>query len=250
LETGDSLIVHSDRNSLQRVLLEGNITNTTISKPREYPADNLAIKFNAGGTITLRAFFDYANDYEVTVATQSSNSNLQHANSTYYISQGSFELDITVFVNESNAPTQVPTLSPSESFLSWMSKFGEAFPFWVKALYLVLGIQFFTVGGLWIRRQTARKEEGPQPLDYGDKAFLWIDLAYKFLLVSFLAIILIMGGELLGLFILRFMFLVSLDLLSLWDLFVVGFAAGALIIVYLARFTLERAFDLKPIEDE
>ena len=131
-----------------------------------------------------------------------------------------------------------------------MGKFGEAFPFWVKALYLVLGIQFFAVGGLWIRRQTAKKEEEPQPLDSGDKAFLWIDVTYKFLLVSFLAIILIMGGELLGLFILRFMFLVSLDLLSLWDLFVVGFAGGILVIVYLARFTLGRVFDLKPIEEE
>ena len=54
----------------------------------------------------------------------------------------------------------------------------------------------------------------------------------------------------LALFILRFMFLASLNLLSLWDLFVVGFAGSVAVIAYLFRFTLEKIFDLKPIEDE
>jgi len=70
------------------------------------------------------------------------------------------------------------------------------------------------------------------------------------LVVSFAAIVAIMGGELLLLFVLRFMFLASVDLLSLWDVFVIGFAVGAILIVYLLRFTLEKAFDLKPVEDE
>jgi hypothetical protein len=38
--------------------------------------------------------------------------------------------------------------------------------------------------------------------------------------------------------------------LSLWDLFVVGFAAGIVVMTYLIRFALERGFDLKPLEDE
>jgi hypothetical protein len=59
-----------------------------------------------------------------------------------------------------------------------------------------------------------------------------------------------MGGEAVVLFVLRFMFLVSLNLLSLWDLFVVGFAAGVVVIAYLIRFTLEKAFDLKPMEND
>ncbi len=77
-----------------------------------------------------------------------------------------------------------------------------------------------------------------------------MDVGYKFLVVSFVSIVAIMGGELVILFILRFMFLASFDLLSLWDLFVVGFAAGAIVMVYLMRFTLEKAFDLKPVDDE
>jgi hypothetical protein len=121
---------------------------------------------------------------------------------------------------------------------------------WIKALYLVLGLQFFGVGGVWIRRETKRKASSPQRLDIGDKAYLWLDVAYKFLTLSFVAIVAIMFGELLILFILRFMFLISLNLLSLWDLFVIGFALGAIIIVYLTRFTLEKVFDLKPLEDE
>jgi hypothetical protein len=59
-----------------------------------------------------------------------------------------------------------------------------------------------------------------------------------------------MGGELILLFVLRFMFLASFSLLSLWDLFVVGFAAGAVIIMYIIRFSLEKGFDLKPMGDE
>ena len=113
LQTGDSLIVHSDQMSLQRVILEGNITKATLSKPSEYPAHNFGITVETQGSITLRAFFDYAHDYEVTVATQPSNSDLEHANSTYYISQGSFELDIAISVSKRNAPIEVPPLSPS-----------------------------------------------------------------------------------------------------------------------------------------
>ena len=120
----------------------------------------------------------------------------------------------------------------------------------MKGLYLALGLQFFVVGALWIARESKRKESAGQRLDLGDKGYLWLDIVYKFLVVSFAAIIAIMGGELLLLFVLRFMFLASLDLLSLWDLFVIGFAAGAIVIVYLIRFGLEKVFDLKPVEDQ
>jgi hypothetical protein len=168
------------------------------------------------------------------------------------VSGGSFELDVNLVFNQRpNAQSEmVSTASPGESFVGWLQKFGQAFPSWVKLVYLIFGVQFFTVGGLWIKRETAKKEVAAQHFDVGDKAFLWVDVTYKFLLASFLAIIAVMGGEIFFLFVLRFMFLVSFNLLSLWDLFVICFAAGAVIIAYLARFTLERAFDFKPIEDE
>jgi hypothetical protein len=250
LSVGDSLIIRSDRNSIQRVLVEGNLTNATLTKPAQYPANDFAITTKSPGTITLKVYFDYVSDYGITLAIQTTDVSSAHSNDTYYMSGGPLELDITAVFDPRPTPADVtPSVSPWDSFAGWMGKFGEAFPVWVKVLYLVLGVQFFAVGGLWIRRETSKRESGAQHLDNGDRAFLWVDIAYKFLLVSFLAIILIMGGELLVLFILRFMFLVSLDLLSLWDLFVVGFAAGTMIIVYLVRFTLEKAFDMKPMEE-
>lgn len=251
LAAGDLLLVRSDHVSIQRVLVEGNLTNTTLRKPTQYPANEFGITASSPGTLTLRVHFDYTSDYSVVLAIQELGVSSARDNATYYLSGGPFELDITaVFDSHPNSPIVTPSVSPWDSFGGWVGKFSEAFPLWVKAVYLILGVQFFAVGGLWIRRETTKKESSAQHLDGGDRAFLWVDVAYKFLLISFLAIILIMGGELLVLFILRFMFLVSLDLLSLWDLFVIGFAAGAVIIAYIVRFTLEKAFDLKPMEDE
>ncbi len=155
-------------------------------------------------------------------------------NSTsYYVSGGTLELDVSAYFNPRpiDIAAVAPLISPWDSLVDWFGSFGQAFPLWVKALYLLLGVQFLAVGGLWIRRETASREGTAQRLDGGDKAYLWLDIVYKFLLASFVAIVAIMGGELILLFVLRFMFLVSINLLSLWDLFVVGFAAGAVIIV-------------------
>ncbi len=253
LNTGDTLVIQSNRTSIQQVFVQGNLSVTNISKPSQYPSNSFEIQGLRPASYVLQVFFNYPQDYTVNLFVKSPNQTVSQVNATYYMSGGSLELDVTaVFNAQSNDSVQVipPSVSPWNSFADWMGKFGQAFPLWVKLLYLLLGIQFFGVGGLWIRRETHRKEGAGQHFDVGDKVYLWLDVAYKFLLVSFVAIVAIMGGELLILFVLRFMFLVTLDLLSLWDLFVVGFAAGAIIMVYLMRFTLEKAFDLKPIEDE
>ena len=86
--------------------------------------------------------------------------------------------------------------------------------------------------------------------DLGDKIYLWVDIAFRFLLVSFVALGIVMGGEVLIILILRYMFLITITPLSLWNLFSLGFAFGAVAIVYLVRAGLERGFDLKPMEDE
>lgn len=252
LNVGESLIIRSDRNSIQRVFLVGNLSYADIPKPSQYPANDFEIVAFNPGSYELRVLFDHPSDYKVNVFVKSSGDTVTKNSTTYFLSGGTFELDVNATFNPrpNNPAVATPSVSPWNSFVNWVGKFGQAFPLWVKLLYLGLGVQFFAVGGLWIKRETARKESRAQPLDTGDKAFLWLDLAYKLLLVSFVAIVAIMGGELLILFILRFMFLVSLDLLSLWDLFIVGFAAGAVIIGYVIRLTLEKVFDLKPVEDE
>ena len=252
LSTGDSLVVQSDRASIQQVFVQGNFSATNMTRLVHYPAADYEIQAFNPGSFDLRFIFDYPTEYQINLLTRSSDSSSPGNNTTYYLSGGSFELDVSVVFNARPHPPAiaVPSLSPWDSLLQWIGKFGEAFPLWVKGLYLALGLQFFGVGGLWIARESKRKETAGQRLDLGDKAYLWLDVAYKFLVVSFVAIIAIMGGELLLLFVLRFMFLASVDFLSLWDLFVVGFAAGAIIMVYLIRFSLEKLFDLKPVEDE
>jgi hypothetical protein len=251
---GDSLTVSSNRTSIQRILVEGNVSNAVLKAPSKYPADSFTISSRSPATYQLESLFNFSSDYAVNLFVQASNSSIYYVsnNSTYYISSGPFQLDVTVVFVPPPYISHViaATASPWQSFATWLEKFGEAFPVWVKLVYLAFGFQFLAVGGLWIRRETARKEAVSQRLDTGDKAFLWVDVAYKFLLASFLAILTIMGGEVLFLFLLRFMFLASLDLLSLWDLFVICFAAGVAVIAYLVRFTLEKAFDLRPMEDD
>jgi len=252
LSTGDSLVVQSNMASMQQVFIEGNLSATNLTRPAHYPTDHFAIQAFNPDSFELRFMFDYPNEYQVNVFTKSSDSSAPGNSTTYYLSGGTFELDVNTMFNASpnNQAVFILPVSPWDSFVGWIGKFGQAFPLWVKALYFVLGLQFFGVGGLWIARESKRKETTAQRLDLGNKAYLWLDVIYKFLAVSFAAILAIMGGELLLLFVLRFMFLASLDLLSLWDLFVVGFAIGAIIIVYLVRFTFEKAFDFKPVEDE
>jgi hypothetical protein len=252
LNTGDSLLVQSDQPTIQQLFVQGNFSAANMTRPTSYPADSFQIQAFSPGSFELKFLFDLPSEYQVSVLTKPMEASPNGSNSTtYYVSGGSFELDVNAVFNAHPATSAVtfPSVSPWDSFLQWIGKFGEAFPLWVKGLYLALGLQFFAVGGLWIARESKRKEKTGQRFDIGDKAYLWIDLIYKFLLVSFAAIIAIMGGELLLLFVLRFMFLASLDLLSLWDLFVVGFAAGAIIMAYMIRFTMEKVFDLKPVED-
>lgn len=231
--------------------MEGNLSSANLTRPVQYPTNKFALTVFNPGTYEIRFLFDDSNDYKVNLHVQTVDGGVTNS-TTYYLSGGPFELDVNAaFVyRPSSHPSIASSLSPWDNFVNWVGKFGQAFPFWVKLLYLALAVQFFGVGGLWIRRQTSRRESSAQRLDLGDKIFLWLDVTYKYLLVSFLAIIMIMGGELLILFLLRFMFLASIELLSLWDLFVAGFAVGVVIITYLVRFTLEKVFDLKPIEDD
>jgi hypothetical protein len=249
---GDSLVVHSSSLAIQKVFLEGNLSAASVDRASQYPTDDFQVSASAPGPYELQVIFNQTSDYNVNVYVRQNGTNIIDNSTSYYISGGSFELNVNAYFDPTpaGAAVQAPSTSAWDSLANWMGNFGQAFPLWVKALYFLFGVQFLTVGGLWIRRESARKEAATQPLDAGDKAYLWLDIAYKFLLASFVTIVAIMGGELILLFVLRFMFLVSINLLSLWDLFVVGFAAGAVIIVYLIRFILEKAFDLKPFEDE
>jgi hypothetical protein len=252
LFVGDSLVISSSQNSIQQVFLQGNLTVANLTKTEQYPANHFELTARRPGAYQLKVLFDFPTDYRIDLYVRTADQRATKNSTSYYLSGGSFEMNLNAVFSDhpKNTLVATPSESPSQSLLDWIGKFGQAFPLWVKLLYFAFGIQFFTIGGLWIRRAATRRESTAQRFDAGDQAFLWLDIAYKFLLVSFAAIVAVMGGELLILFILRFMFLVSLDLLSLWDLFVIGFAAGAVIIIYLVRFAFEKLFDMKPMEED
>lgn len=267
LFVGDAVVVKSDQPSIDRVFLQGNLSAASYG-PAQYPTDQFAFSSVSPGSFVLKLFFNYSYGYKVDVRTsnQTTTTNVpgrilpgvsplsqltQSTNSTtYYFSGGPSELDVdAIFVPRPSGADGV-YVTPSVGFIGWSGSFGEAFPLWVKLLYLVLGVQFFVVGGLWIRRETEKRQLSPRRFDFGDKLYLWVDIAYKFLLVSFAALGLIMGGEVLIIFILRYMFLITVAPLSLWNLFSLGFALGAAVIAYLVRAGFERGFDLKPMDDE
>jgi len=246
----EAFVVRSDQESIQQVFIQGNVSSANIQNS-SYPAKEFRIFALSPGRYELRIQLDFPTRYAVTMYVESLHNGGMRNSTSYYMTGGPLELEIRISSVEEDAGEKVnPPISPWDSFVGWTTKFGQAFPLWVKVLYLLLGIQFFLVGGLWIRRETSRREFGAQRFDIGNVAYLWVDLVYKLLIVCFVALVVIMGGQLLILFILRFMFLAPLELLNLWDLFVVGFAAGAVILAYLARFALEKFFDLKPLEDE
>ena len=252
LNVGDSLVLQSNRLSIQQIFIEGNLSAAIVEKPSRYPTDYLQLNSTVPSLYQLQVIFNQASDYNVNIFIRQNGTNAIENSTAFYVSGGTFELDLNAYFNPNptKAVLQISSTTAWDGFANWVSSFGQAFPLWVKAIYLVLGMQFLIVGGLWIRRESAKKEAATQQMDVWDKAYLWLDVAYKFVLASFVAIVAIMGGELILLFVLRFMFLVSINLLSLWDLFVVGFAAGAVVITYLIRLTLGKAFDLKPVEDD
>jgi len=252
LNVGDSLVLQSNRLSIQQIFIEGNLSAAIVEKPSRYPTDYLQLNSTVPSLYQLQVIFNQASDYNVNIFIRQNGTNAIENSTAFYVSGGTFELDLNAYFNPNptKAVLQISSTTAWDGFANWVSSFGQAFPLWVKAIYLVLGMQFLIVGGLWIRRESAKKEAATQQMDVWDKAYLWLDVAYKFVLASFVAIVAIMGGELILLFVLRFMFLASISLLSLWDLFVVGFAAGAVVITYLIRLTLGKAFDLKPLEDD
>ena len=266
LYAGGTIVVKSDQQSIERAFVQGNLSAATYT-PVQYPTTQFTFTSTSAGSFILRVFFNYTTGYKVDVlaSNQTANANTARfmpgvsplfnqpstANSTaYYLSGGPSELDVNAIFLAVPSSTSAVSASPSVGFLGWSGSFGDAFPIWVKLLYLILGVQFFIVGGLWIRRETERRKSSSRMFDFGDKVYLWVDIAFRFLLVSFVALCLIMGGEILILLILRYMFLITVTTLSLWSLFSLGFAFGAVVIGYLVRAGLERGFDLKPMEDE
>jgi hypothetical protein len=248
LHTRDWLLLVSDRQSLQSVEIRGNLSAAKLASASHYPANSFNLTSYVQGHYSIKLTFDYPSEYEVTLLTKASNATTKEV-ASYYLSSGQLLLTIDL---DFKAPAPVALSSHAgtwDDFELWTARFGDAFPLWVKVLYAILGIQFVAVGYKWIRFENdARRDNSSlSRFDRGNLLYLWSDVLYKLLITAFLAIAAVMSGQFILLSLLKFMFLAQVDMLSLWDLFVLGFAAGIAVIAYAFRLSLEKSFDLKPL---
>jgi len=248
LHTGNWLSVVSNRQSLQSVEIRGNLSAAKLASASRYPANSFNLTSYVQGHYSIRLTFNFPSEYDVTLLTNESNGATKEV-ASYYFSSGQLLLTIDLDF-KAPAPIALPShASTWNDFALWTARFGDAFPLWVKLLYAILGIQFVAVGYKWIRFENDARQDNSSlsRFDRGNLLYLWSNVLYKFFITAFLAIAAIMSGQFMLLSVLKFMFLAQVDMLSLWDLFVLGFAAGIAVIAYGFKFCLEKSFDLKPL---
>jgi hypothetical protein len=251
LSTGDWFSISSNRESLQLVEIRGNMSAARFSSAGAYPTTAFNLTSDAPAHYSVQLSFGYPTEYTVTITLKPTDGATQEEPS-YYVSSG--ELLLTVDMDFKTRDTIAPASSSSiwDSFSSWTTRFGDAFPLWVKLLYVLLGVQFLAVGYKWTKFENMRRGEDSllSKFDRGNLVYLSSEILFKFLLTAFLIIAVAMGGQLILLSVLNFMFLAPVKMLSLWDLFVIGFAAGITMIAYTIKLCLEKSLDFRPLFQE
>ena len=219
-----------------------------LSSPQRYPANSFNFTSDAQSHYFIRLSFSYPSEYNVAILACASNGAKQEK-ASYYLSSGELLLALDLDFKALDPLTPVASSNVWDSFSSWTTRFGDAFPLWVKLLYVLLGVQFLSVGYKWISFESSAREEDStvSRFDGGNLLYLWSEILFKFLLTALLIIAAVMGGQFILLSVLNFMFLAPVNMLNLWDLFVLGFAAGVTVIAYAFRLCLEKSFDLKPL---
>ena len=250
LYTGNKLIIESNQASIKSVVVRGNLSAATLSN-NVYPAKNFTLTTNSTQLYTVDVLLSYQSPYssDIVISDPSSGSKTEYT--SYFVSGG--DLNLTVFASFQAAPSSGPSTPLGwSSFYGWVAQFGGAFPFWIKILYAVLGVQFAFVGYRWIRFEDERRRiEGHlPPLDRGNKTYLWTEVVFRTLVAGFAISLAVMIGEVLVLLIAQYLFFVNLDLVSLIDFFSIFFVAALGTLVYLTREGLDRIFDLKPIMED
>jgi hypothetical protein len=248
LQTDSLFSVSSNRESLRLVEIEGNLSAARFSTPPRYPTDSFSFAADRQGVYSIRLEFNCSSEYKVTIAVTDSNG-VRQEKASYYLSGGQLLLTAELTFETPDSATQAGAKSVWESVQDWTTRFGAAFPLWVKLLYVALAVQFVAVGKKWIGFENQARDEDSlrSRFDRGNLLYLWSEILWKFLLTAFLVIAIAMSGQFILIFLLRFMFLAQINMLSLWDLFVLGFAAGIAGIGYALKLGLEKLFDLKPL---
>ena len=249
LYTGDVLVVSTNQPAIQSVFIRGNLTAAKVSNPN-YPAKNFTLTTNSTQLYTVNLWISYPSTYTTAIVIKDQQTGTSQYTS-YYVSGGA--LNLTIFASfQPNPSTGAGAPVTWSSLYGWFFQFGNAFPLWVKILYSLLGAQFAFVGYRWIKFEDERRRlEGHlPPFDRGNRAYLWIDVAFRTLLTGFIVSLAIMIGEVLIIAAAQYLFFVSLNLFSLVDFFSLFFVAALATIIYLTREGLDKFFDLKPIMED
>jgi len=254
LHVDDKLRVSSDKPSIQRLKISGNLTAANHTSPTESGVRTFDFSSTQPNQYVIELTFFYTERYSIFIQVFEYATGQVTNYPSYFVSQGNFTVLLQLNV-EKQAPVaaaRIETGSLLRGLISWTTEFGNSFPTWVKILYVILGIQFLLVGHTWMSYENyRRKSESSLPVfDRGNKLYLWTNILCKFQLIVFIVTAILMVGQVFLVYLLRYMFLITLNLVSLWDLFVLGFMAGMTVIAYVSRMILERYFDLKPIEEE
>jgi len=254
LHVDDKLRVSSDKPSIQRLKISGNLTAANYTNPIENGIRIFDFSSTQPNQYVIELVFFYIEEYSIFIQVFEYASGQVTNYPSYFVSQGNFTVVLQLNVEKQTpvAVTRIETGSILRGLISWSTEFGNSFPTWVKILYVILGLQFLVVGREWMSYENyRRKSESSLPVfDRGNKLYLWTNILCKFQLTVFVVTAILMVGQVFLVYLLRYMFLIILNLVSLWDLFVLGFMAGMTAIAYVARTILERYFDLKPIDEE
>jgi len=253
LHVDDKLRVSSDKPSIQRLKISGNLTAANYTSPTENGVSIFEFSSTQPNQYVIELVFFCNEAYAIFIQVFEYAAGQVTNYPSYFVSQGNFTVMLQLNV-EKQAPVgaaKIEAGSLLRGLISWATEFGNSFPTWVKVLYVILGVQFLLVGHEWMRYEDyQRRSESSLPVfDRGNKLYLWTNILCKFQLTVFTVTAILMVGQVFLVYLLRYMFLITLNLVSLWDLFVLGFMAGMIAIAYATRAILERYFDLKPIDE-
>jgi hypothetical protein len=246
MRKGETLTVSCTSLAIESVYVHGNLSQIELDFPKTYPTSEISFKAMNLGNLDLTITFQHSGDYRISVSILDTLGGLRDVDN-YYLSNGSFTVKIMVSIAASPAKVaQLQRFSPQDSS-NWMARFGEAFPLWTKLLYMFLGFQFLFVGYERIKfDDKIRQERRLRPLDRGNKIYISVDVLCRFLLTCLAITAALMVGQVILLMILSYFLLVTIELPSIWNLFVLAFGAAVTILVYLLRTVLRHKFEFAP----
>jgi hypothetical protein len=246
MRKGETLTVSCASLAIESVYVHGNLSQIELDFPKTYPTSEISFKAMNLGNLDLTITFQHSGDYRISVSILDTLGGLRDVDN-YYLSNGSFTVKIMVSIAASPAKVAQLQRFSHQDFSNWMARFGEAFPLWTKLLYMFLGFQFLFVGYERITfDDKIRQERRLRPLDRGNKIYISVDVLCRFLLTCLAITAALMVGQVILLMILSYFLLVTIELPSIWNLFVLAFGAAVTILVYLLRTVLRHKFEFAP----